>query len=85
MSNYNGINHLARVMQKRVKDITETPPGIDLATVKSGDVIRVDSYELDIPKDELVRMKGAPSLSVGDRIAIAFIGDEILLLGVLED
>lgn len=85
MNNNNGINHLARVMQKRVKDITDTPEPIDFATVKSADTIRVDSYELDIPMSDLARMKGAPSLSVGDRIVIAYVGDDILLLGVLED
>jgi len=85
MNNSNGINHLARVMQKRVKDITDTPEPIDFATVRSADTVRVDSYELDMPLDDLVRMKGSPSLSVGDRIAIAYVGDDILLLGVLEE
>jgi hypothetical protein len=84
MSSYDGINALARLLQERMKAVGKEPPALDFATVKSADIFRLDAYELDIPMDDLVRMKGAPVLSVGDRIVIAFVGDEPLLVGVLE-
>ena len=83
--NSSGINRLARVLQVRMKDIGNTPGQIDFATVRHGGVIRLDSDELDIPISDLTRMKNSPTLSVGDRVVVAIIGDDVLLLGELED
>lgn len=91
--NYNGINRLGRVLQRRMGQVAEAPATIDIATVTANGGIIADGDELTIPKEDVARIENCEGvgdsnvritkLMAGDRVVIAYVGDDIVILGRL--
>ena len=87
---YDGINRLGRVLQGRMKEMSSTAPNVDLATIRSDLALVLDDCEdIIIPRDEYNVMNTSDCeydrwrLRGGDRVVIAWIGSDVVVLGKL--
>ena len=83
---FDGINRLGRVLQKRMGQMAETDSIIDFGTIKKNLALVPDGYsDIVIPKGSYsVMIHGENwSPSSGDRVVIAWVGSEIVVLGKL--
>lgn len=81
-----GINRLGRVLQKRMGQMAETDSIIDFGTIKRNLALVPDGYDdIVIPKGSYSIMRNGEywSPSSGDRVVIAWVGSEIVVLGRL--
>lgn len=83
----NGINHLGRVLQKRMCAVSTQPPMVDTATVLPGGALRADSYDLTIPREDYLvcRAGGSWFPSEGQRVALLWSEEDVIVLGSLEE
>ena len=85
--NSDGINALARVLQARMKGAAAAPPPMELATVRGGSLI-TDGGELEIPLEDAARLRATDEcglvLRAGDRVLLAYIDGDVVVLGKLE-
>ena len=47
---YSGVNSLANVLNKRMRDMADAPPLLDYATINRDMSLRPDTYPVNIPK-----------------------------------
>lgn len=92
---YNGVNRLGRVLQKRMKDVSNTPSVIELGRIRSDLALIPDGADLVIPASDYsvmvnhVQCNGSAYCNGhknwkpenGDRVVIAWIDSEIIILG----
>lgn len=78
-----GINKLGRVLQKRMGEVAYTPPSIDLGTIRSDMALVPDGLNLVIPRGDysVMRHNEALDLDGGDRVVVAWIDSEPVVLG----
>lgn len=83
---HDGFNRLGRVLQGRMSKVAETDAVIDFGTIKGNLALVPDGYEdIIVPKgDYSVLINGRKwTPSSGDRVVIAWVGSEIVVLGKL--
>lgn len=86
---YEGINRLGRVLQGRMKEMSDTGNIIDLATIRSDLALVLDDCDdIVIPRSEynvMLTYEGDSRWrpSRGDRVVIAWIGSDVVVLGKL--
>lgn len=92
---YNGVNRLGRVLQKRMKDVSYAPSVIELGKIRSDLALIPDGADIVIPKSDYsvmvnhVKCNGSQYCSghdnwtpkSGDRVVIAWVDSEIIILG----
>ena len=66
---YSGVNSLANVLNRRMKNMADSPPSLDYATINKDMSLRPDTYPVNIPKKAYTVCRHLTLGNVGDEMA----------------
>lgn len=81
----NGISRLAGVMDSRMKQQSETPLLLDFGTVKKNGSLITNTFPKTIAKGDYTILEGFEHKGKDTRVLVAWVEDDAVVIGKLED
>lgn len=78
-----GINELAKVIDRRMREHSGLPPAMDFGTVKKNGSLRTDSFPKTIAKGDYSLLEGFEYGGQDTRVLVAWVGNEAVVIGSL--
>ena len=79
-----GISKLARTLDQRINEHTETDLTADFGVMKKGLYLQPNTMNVKISKSEYSVLKSAGTLKPGDHVVFIWVQDEPIILGVIK-
>ena len=78
-----GVNLLARILSARMKALDDRPPIIDFGSILENMSLRTNNFPIAIPATDYVICRAAADLRPGDRVFVAWAGDDPVVVDVI--
>lgn len=83
-ANNEGFNMLARVMQERMKKVSETPNPLDFGEIQSDYSLLANQFPIPIPKNDYIVCKMALQIKPGDHVIVAWVGSDPVIIDMIQ-
>lgn len=80
-----GISRLAGVIDSRMRLQAETPPMLDFGTVKKNGSLITNTFPKMIAKGDYTVLEGFENKGEDTRVLVAWVEDDAVVIGQLED
>lgn len=81
----NGISRLAGVLDSRMRQQSEVPPLLDFGTVKKNGSLITNTFSKTIAKGDYTVLDGFEHEGEDTRVLVAWVEDDAVVIGKLED
>lgn len=79
-----GINHLARTLSRRMNKQSESPPIVDLGTIKKNGSLVAHTFPETIAQSDYSILEGIDDLQENDRVLVVWVDSEPVIIGKLK-
>jgi len=80
-----GANRLARVLQQRMGDVSDTPPELDFGRIQGDMSLLTNQFPRPIPQRDYIicRCAAEAGITAGVRVLVIWVGDDACVVDVI--